>query len=187
MTGFGATTNTVDPYHDYDLGRFETASSERAPAALRTILAAHFHANRRTWGIVSLSRQRIALTAESSTVCDVCVLTSESPVERVVQLAPLICIDVISSEPLALVQNRVDAYEAIGVKHIWLLDPAFRTGWRATSSGLFQVRDDLMSVSGTSVGFRLTEIFGEMEDMIRPSRRMSVSAATERSRREARS
>lgn len=170
----GQQPHSVDTSDSFELDRFESASSERAPAALRTILAGHFHANRRTWDIVTLSRQRVALAAGGSTVCDICIVAADAPVERVIRTPPMVCIDVISSEPLAFVQNRVDAYEAIGVKHIWLLDPAFRTGWRATSSGLFQIRDDQLTISGTSIGFRLATVFNELDEMIRPGRRVSV-------------
>lgn len=180
----GQQPHAADSSDQFDVDRFEIASSERAPAALRTILAAHFHTNRRTWDIVPLSRQRILFASGDSTVCDICIVAADAPVERVVRTPPMVCIDVISSEPLAFVQNRVDAYESMGVKHIWLLDPAFRTGWRATSSGLFQVRDDQLAISGTSVGFRLATLFNEMDEMIRPGRRNSVQAALSRTRSE---
>ena len=185
MTGSPQTSNQFDAYEGFDLGRFENASSERAPAALRTILAAHFYSNRRAWEIVPLSRQRVALAGDETTICDVCIVAADAPVQRIVRTA-LVCIDVISSEPLSLIHNRAHAYDSIGVKHVWLLDPTFQTGWRATAAGLFQIRDDQMAIPGTSIGFRLSTVFKEMDEMLHPVRRMSVSSALERNRSELR-
>ncbi|SEB48025.1 hypothetical protein [Terriglobus roseus] len=162
--------------------RFRCDPFERAQAGLRAILAAHFHTNRRPWGIVTLCRQRILISEAESTICDICIVGSDAPVSRVVRSPPMICIDVMSEEPLAMVQNRADLYERMGVKHIWLLDPTYRAAWRATSSGLFQVRDDQLMISGTSIGFRLSSIYQELDEVLRPSQRMSVSAAIDRSR-----
>lgn len=162
--------------------RFQPDPFERAQAGLRTILAAHFHANRRPWGVVTLCQQRIQISDKESTICDLCILGSDAPLERVVRSPPMICVDVMSEEPLALVQNRVDLYERMGVKHIWLIDPTYRAAWRANSSGLFQVRDDQMIISGTSIGFRLSLVFQELEELLRPPQRLSVTSAIERSR-----
>jgi hypothetical protein len=94
----------------------------------------------------------------------------------------MICIDIMSEEPLALLQKRTDLYERIGVKHIWLLDPTFRSAWRASSSGLFQVRDDQMMISGTPIGFRLSAIFLELDELLRPPQRTPAASAIERPR-----
>jgi hypothetical protein len=185
MIGHGQTSNQVDAYEYFDVQRFEDASSERAPAALRTILASHFFGNRRAWDVVPLARQRISLATDEIAVCDLCIVAADAPVQRTVRSA-LACIDIISSEPLSLIQNRADAYDSIGVKHFWLLDPVFQTGWRATPAGLFQIRDDQMSIPGTSIGFRLSTVFKDMEEMLRPNRRMSVASALERNRSEVR-
>ena len=166
----------------YSAERSQADPFERAQGGLRTVLAAHFHANRRQWGVIALCRQRILVSPKESTICDVCILGSDAPLERVVRSPPMICIDVMSEESLALVQNRADLYTQMGVKHIWLLDPAYRTAWRATAAGLFQVRDDQMVISGTSIGFRLSVIFEELEELLRPPQRVTVSAAIERTR-----
>lgn len=166
----------------YSAERLQADPFERAQAGLRTILAAHFHANRRQWGLTTLCRQRIVISPKESTICDICILGPDAPLERVVRSPPMICIDVMSEEPLALVQSRADLYESMGVKHIWLLDPAYRAAWRATSAGLFQVRDDQMMISGTSIGFRLSGVFDELEELLRPPQRLSVSSAIERTR-----
>jgi Uma2 family endonuclease len=168
---------------DADGQGFQADPFERAQSCLRTILAAHFHASRRAWGIVALCRQRILISERESTICDVCILGSDAPFERVVRAPPMICIDVLSEEPLAQVQSKIYLYEKMGVKHIWLLDPAYRSAWRATSTGLFQVRDDQMMISGTSIGFQLSSIFQELDELNRPPHRMSVSSAIERSRK----
>jgi hypothetical protein len=180
MTNGESFTQAKDTY-SFDRSRFDASSTERAQAALRTILATHFHTNRRNWNIVTLCRQQIAV-GSGTQVCDLCVLSDDAPVEQVVRTTPMICLNVISAEPLAVIQNQADTLESIGVKHIWLLDPIFRTGWKATSTGLFQIRNDEFMIAGTSIGFRLSAVFSEMDEMIHPPKRLSVSAALERSR-----
>ena len=166
----------------FDVDRYAPDSFDRSQSALRTILGSHFHSNRKAWNIVTLLRQRVAISQYDSAVCDVCVLHAEAPVERVVRVPPLICIDIVTEESLAAVQRRVDSYASTGVKHVWLLDAAYRCAWRATSSGLFQVRDDQMMIAGTSIGFRLTAVFEELDELMQPGKRLSVSAAIERAR-----
>ncbi len=179
--GEPSSTQAKDTYA-FDRNRFDAFSTERAQAALRTILATHFHTNRRNWNIVTLCRQQIAVGSGDTRMCDLCILPDDAPVEQVVRTTPMICLNVLSEEPLALIQNRADAFESIGVKHVWLLDPMSRVGWKATSTGLFQIRNDEFMIPGTSIGFRLSTVFSEMDDMIHPTKRLSVSAALERSR-----
>jgi hypothetical protein len=182
MTSGEPSSNQAEDLYSFDRNRFDAFSTERAQAALRTILASHFHTNRRNWNIVTLCRQQIAVGPGDTRMCDLCILPADAPVEQVVRTTPMICLNVISEESLALIQNHVDTFEKIGVKHVWLLDPMFRTGWKATSTGLFQIRNDECIIPGTSIGFRLSTVFSEMDEMIHPTKRLSVSAAIERSR-----
>jgi hypothetical protein len=176
----GDTSSSNSSLDAFDTARFDASSTERSHAALRAILATHFHVNRKNWNIVTLCRQRISVSADESRVCDLCILDADAPVEQVVHMPPMICVDIISNEPLALIQHRVDIYERMGVKQIWLLDPNFRSAWKASGAGLFQIKNDEMGIPGTSIGFRLNTIFAEMDELLRPGRRTSLSSTVER-------
>ncbi|WP_396271823.1 hypothetical protein [Granulicella arctica] len=61
-------------------------------------------------------------------------------------------------------QDRVDDYQAMGVSHIWVLDPWKRHGYVASSRGFEQPLDQSLSIPGTSIYVSLTEVFAELDE-----------------------
>ena len=59
----------------------------------------------------------------------------------------------------------MDDYFAMGVEHIWLIDPVTREAWTATPTGYDTVVNGQFTASGTSVRVSLAEVFAELDDM----------------------
>jgi len=138
----------------------------RPHAALQGILAAIFHANRKSWGIVSLPEQRVQIARTRFRIPDICVLSATDRADPVVHIAPMICIEVLSpDDTLSDMQERAEDYDAMGVGYIWIFDPVRHRVWRATSSGLQKESEHELSVEGTSIHISLDEVFAELDEL----------------------
>ncbi len=120
----------------------------------------------RSWEIRVLPEQRVQTSESHYRVPDVCVARASDPFERIVRVAPLLCIEVLSwDDRMTEIQERVDDYFAMGVQAVWVIDPRRRRAFAAGSGGfLYPVRDEL-TVEGTSVSVPVGEIFLELDQL----------------------
>ena len=108
------------PDCDYIDGELQERNvGERPHSALQGILFAIFHANRHIWGVFGFTEQRVQISKQSFRIPDVCVLRRSDPVDAIVQIPPLICIEVLSPrDTLSAMQERIDDYTRMGVENI---------------------------------------------------------------------
>ncbi len=93
-----------------------------------------------------LPEQRVRTTKSRTRIPDVIVVL-ERPKSRVIEAAPLICIEILSAcDTMTDLMERLEEYAAMGVIHIWVADPSrrkdlhvsrpkARRGHRATPGG----------------------------------------------------
>jgi Uma2 family endonuclease len=161
---------TYRPDCDYIDGEVkERTLGTRAHGFLQGIIAAIFYLNMDAWDIVvgPEIRTRVALTRVR--IPDVCVMRNSDPADPVVQVAPLICIEVLSPEDtLRSQRDRVEDYLAMGVEHIWMLDPIRREAHSATRSGYDLCLSGELAVPGTPIRIVLAEVFAKLDKMLTP-------------------
>jgi hypothetical protein len=58
----------------------------------------------------------------------------------------------------------VNDYAAMGVPHIWVVDPWNRVGYYADTRGFQQPEDGALRIEGTPVAVNLTEAFAELDE-----------------------
>jgi Uma2 family endonuclease len=155
---------------DYIDGELQERSvGEASHSFIQTILAAIFHANRRSWGIVAGTELRVQVGATRYRVPDICVLRRSDPKDQIVKTSPLICIEILSPEDrLQRVQERFDDYAKMGVEHLWLIDPIRRQAWVVKGDGSQTHVDEAFVVPGTAIRVSLAEAFAELDDMQSP-------------------
>ena len=135
----------------------------RAHGFLQGIIAAIFFANMDAWNIVAGPEIRTRVASTRVRTPDVCVMRNSDPADPVVQVAPLICIEVLSPEDsLHSQRDRVDDYFSMGVEHIWMLDPIRRQAHIATPSGYDLCETGELTVPGTPIRVVLAEIFATL-------------------------
>jgi len=158
---------TYRPDCDYIDGELQERNvGERPHAAMQTILAAIFNANRRSWGVLGLTELRVQVSATHYRIPDVLVLRRTDPVDAIVRTPPLVCIEVLSPrDTMSAMQERVDDYTRMGVEHIWLIDPISRHAYVATTEGFQQPSSGEFSVAGTPIRISLAEVFAELDEM----------------------
>ncbi len=146
---------------DYVDGRLEERHlGEFDHARLQTLFDRWFGSHEEEWGVIAVVEQRVQVSATRFRVPDVCVLRADGPVEQVVRNAPLICIEILSPEDtLSRLGAKVDDYLKMGVEHVWVIDPASRSGWVCTLLGWTHPVDGSFSVPGSEIYACLDEIF----------------------------
>jgi Uma2 family endonuclease len=112
-----------------------------------------------------LPEQRVQISETRYRIPDICILRRSDPKDRIVNWAPLLCIEVLSEEDrLQELQTKVNEFETLGTRDIWVIDPWKRVAYYASSNGFQRVTDDLLRVQGTPIELSLTALFAELDE-----------------------
>ncbi len=124
-----------------------------------------FGINGREWAVRALPEVRMQVRPERYRIPDVCVIDRQTAFERILTHPPLLCIEVLSpGDSLSELQERVDDYAAMGVGHIWALDPMRRRAYIASAAGFVQPQGRELIVEGTPIRISLDELFAELDE-----------------------
>lgn len=148
------------PDREYLEGQIlERNVGEYDPARLQGLILARLFREERRWKIRVVPECRVQVKADRYRVPDVCVLRADAPVEQIIQTPPLLCVEVLSPEDrISEMQERIDDYLAMGVEHVWMIDPRTRRGWDITVEGMREARDGILR-AGELIQVPLAELF----------------------------
>ena len=157
---------TYRPDRDYLEGvLLERNVGEQPHGNLQIILGGIFREHRFDWSVRPLGDTRVQITPDRFRIPDVCIVRGSDPKDPIIRFAPLLCIEILSrGDSLHELQDRVDDYAALGVQHIWAIDPWKRRGWVASTRGFEQPADGILRISGTPIQITLAEIFAELDE-----------------------
>lgn len=140
-----------------NLGEFEHAR-------LQYVLASFFFAKEKAWGIQGVVEQRIRVSPSRVRICDLAILRTDAPREKVTQTPPLICIEILSPEDRLSRAERVLAdYLAMGVPNLWLIDPLRRSAYTFDAAGLHHADPTRLAVPSSPIALDLTEPFAALD------------------------
>jgi len=54
-------------------------------------------------------------------------------------------------------------YLDFGVEYVWVIDPAARVAFRGASAGLERVSDGMLTVPGTPIQVRISDLFEKLD------------------------
>ena len=159
-------STTYRPDCDYLDGEVkERLVGEQPHAHTQIILAAIFREHRLAWQVRSLTEQRVQVSLTRYRIPDICVLRRSDPKDMVIAFAPLLCIEILSrADTLHALQERVNDYAAMGVAHIWAVDPWSRLAYYASPRGFMQPEDGVLSIAGTPIAIKLADLFAELDE-----------------------
>ena len=124
-----------------------------------------FRLNRDRWGVRALPEQRVQVRPERYRIPDVTVIRLTDPADRILLHPPLICIEIFSTaDTIKSLQLRVDDYAAMGVEHIWAVDPWKRMAYYASARGFEELEAEAFRVPGTPITIPLADIFAELDE-----------------------
>ena len=158
---------SYDPDCDYIDGEVQERNMGEGPHSLMQMaLSALFYANRRVWRVRPLPEQRVQTSATHFRIPDICLIRMDDPMDDVIRVPPLLCVEIISSEQSTRdMQERTDDYLAMGVRQVWIIDPVRRRAFMPDASGILRPQSGTLSVDGTLVRVPLADIFQEYDDL----------------------
>ncbi len=165
-------STTYRPDCDYIDGVLkERTVGERPHSILQSIFAAVFLNNFDTWCAVAMTEQRVQINSSRYRIPDICVVRDTDPNDGIVSVAPLLCIEIISSEDrFSRLQERIDDFASIGVANLWVLDPVERVGYYASPRGFTKTDDGTLRIANSSIVISLAEVFAQMDKLNRNAR-----------------
>jgi Uma2 family endonuclease len=133
---------------------------ERDHADLQTRLAFLLCLPENEAHVTARTELRVQVKETRFRVPDVCVLRSDAPWEAVVRHPPLLCIEVLSPDDTVVrMGDRVRDYLAMGVRAVWVVDPAQRSITVCVGTTATVLTEGELAVPETPVVLRLGEIF----------------------------
>ena len=139
---------------------------EELHGLVQKAIAAIFFNNRSTWGLRSITEQRVQVLPTRFRIPDVCVVPSNQRIQKIHRTPPLLCVEVLSPEDrFQRVLERVQEYTRMGVSHVWIIDPMSREIWTVEGTGgpvPLEVQE--LTLAGTPVRIPVADIFGEIDE-----------------------
>lgn len=137
---------TYEPDAEYVEGRIVPRSLPKRPhSKIQGFLIYSLYGEARTRGFEVWPEQRIRTQERPARyrVPDVCV-TRGDPAEDVFTAAPFLCIEILSPDDTVVeLRSKVQEYLALGVEHVWIIDPETRTGEIHTRDAIRRVEDGI--------------------------------------------
>ncbi len=153
-------TTVYRPDCDYVDGEvLERNLGERDHGRLQLRFGAYFLVRQALWNSFAIVEQRVQVRPGNFRIPDVCVILGSTD-EQVLTTPPFLCVEILSPEDrMSRVQERIDDYFAMGVAHVWVVDPARRCAFVATAKGDLHRVTDVLRTADPIFEVPLSEIF----------------------------
>jgi len=157
-------STAYEPDMDYVDGELEDRNvGEYQHNVLQKRILFWFDRRAKEWRIRAIQEQRTRLGASRVRIPDVSVFPRDLPVEEVFTRPQLIAIEVLSPEDRhSRIDKKIRNYLDFGVPHIWVVNPATRTGWDCSDGNW--VRKERFEVAGGPIYLSLPELFAELDE-----------------------
>jgi Uma2 family endonuclease len=131
---------------------------------MQTLAVAWFVTQEKNWGVIALTEQRTRVSGRRVRIPDVCLIRAETPREQVTETPPLLCIEVMSPEDrISRTTKVLDDFAAMGVEHLWIIDPIDRVGYIYQPGGKLQLVTDRLAIPETPIYLDLPTLFAALD------------------------
>jgi len=134
-------------------------------SAVQRALLKWFIEHERDLGLIAYTELRIQVSPTRFRVADLCVLSTSAPREQIIQTPPVAVIEVLSPEDrVSRYLQRLDDYRKMGIRNVWMIDPAERKGFDFSSGNWIETA----TFSDASTGLRLdlAALFASIDDAL---------------------
>ena len=139
-----------------NLGELDHAEVQRA-------LLLWLSQREREWGIRTLPEIRVQTSPTRFRIADICIVSVTAPREQIIQTPPVAIIEVLSPEDrVPRYAARLEDYRRLGVRNIWVIDPATRKGFDCSTGSWTEVAS--FTVSESPVHISLATIFAAIDE-----------------------
>ncbi len=123
-----------------------------------------FATHEEQWGLYALPEVRLQVAAERFRIPDVMVLAPGATDTLIVRSAPLLCIEIFSSDDrMSRMEERAADYKKMGVPSVWVVDPWRRLAYNSDAAGTLIRETTALTIPGTPVSVTVDEIFAELD------------------------
>lgn len=124
-----------------------------------------FISHQADWRVRVMSEVRTRVSKTRVRLPDVCLVPMEgASVGEVRVTPPLLAIEILSPDDrMNRVIERLDDFLAMGVEHLWVLDPEERTAYTYSASGLQLVKTAELRMAGSPIYVNLAELFSALD------------------------
>ncbi len=158
---------SYQPDRDYVDGELqERCLGEQWHALVQTAIAIIFGQHRHEWGLRPLVEQRVRTAPTRFRIPDVCAVRNFEPLTRILNNPPFLCVEVLSPEDrFRRTVERCREYQAMGVPHVWIVQPRSREIWVLDEQGeAIEFDGPELTLQGTPVRLPVPEIFALIDE-----------------------
>lgn len=132
------------------MGEYDHASWQEA-------ILLWFRQHAQEWNVRAKPELRLQVTPTRFRVPDVVVLDRSLPIEQVITHPPVAVFEILSPEDtMTRVMRKLGDYSAMGIPHIWVIDPATKLAYRYQTGQLQQGKT--FGEPGEAIHFEIAEI-----------------------------
>lgn len=152
-----------EPDHEYVHGVLkERATPEWDHAAWQSALVQWFSQHKLEWGVFALPELRVQVETGHYRIPDVAIVSRQAPREPYLTHAPLAVFEILSpGDPMPDLLEKLAAYEAMGIRAIWVIDPTKPVYRRYVQGKL--TRATIFELPGTDFLVSMSEIAALVE------------------------
>lgn len=154
-------------YHpdcDYVDGVIEERNlGELDHAELQGALLLYLSGYKREWRIRALPEIRAQTSATRFRIADIAIVAVTAPREQIIQTPPVAIIEILSPEDrMNRYSERLEDYRRMGVRNIWVIDPATRKGFDCSTASWLETATFAATESPIHIG--LATIFAAIDE-----------------------
>ena len=144
-----------DHLEERNVGKFEHNRTQ-------ALILLWFMNQEKLWNAVAVPEQRTQVSPNRVRIPDVCLIRADTPREQVTETPPLLCVEVMSPEDrLSRTTKVLDDFAAMGVEHLWIIDPRDRVGYIYQPGGKLQQIEDRFAIAGAPIYLDLGNLFAD--------------------------
>ena len=134
-------------------------------SAVQETLLEWFRSHRSEWGLRAYPELSIQVSPTRYRVADICVIANSAPREQIILTPPVAIVEVLSPDDrVSRYLDRLEDYRRMGVRNVWVIDPAGRIGFDFSSGGWVETT----SFTDATTGLRLdlAALFASIDDAL---------------------
>jgi len=155
---------SFQPDCDYVDGVIEERNlGELDHAEVQDALLEYLRQHKHEWQIRTLPEIRVQTSPTRFRIADVCIVSVAAPREQIILTPPVAVIEILSpADRTSRYSERLEDYRRMGVKHVWVIDPATRKGFDCSAERWIETVD--FAVAGTGIHIGIGTIFAAIDE-----------------------
>jgi Uma2 family endonuclease len=132
-------------------------------AELQGALLLYLGEHKREWSIRALPEIRVQTSATRFRIADIAIVAVTAPREQIIQTPPVAIIEILTPQDrMSRYSERLDDYRRMGVRNIWVIDPATRKGFNCSTPSWIETAS--FAVAENPIHIDLATIFAAIDE-----------------------